>query len=261
MSEPSALYNDSTQLQKISGVVAFIFGSAAMIMTAYWAHGPNEADGYLGGLNMNKQIFNWHPVLMVTGFVFCFVSSLLTYRLLPVPKAMQKTLHVLSHTAAVVCMSVGLAAVLTSSNNKDKNTYDSYSPNFYTIHSFVGIAVICLYGLNFLLGIFHYLLPGVDIALKQSFMPSHVFLGTFLLFAALAAVESGFMLVTSGCYYQPTKADLNPAEKYHLIPEGCRLANDAGIACLIAVFFCFYAIFRFGAGKEGRGGKDAAEDG
>ena len=70
MSEPpSQLLHDSTLLQKLSGSSAIIFAAAAMIMTAYWAHGPNTSEGYLGGLDMGRNTFNWHPVLMVAGSI------------------------------------------------------------------------------------------------------------------------------------------------------------------------------------------------
>jgi cytochrome b-561 len=257
MSEPSQLYADTTPFRKILGGVAFIFGAAAMVMTAYWAHGPNTDDGYLGGLNMKEQMFNWHPVLMVSGFIFCFISSLLTYRLLPVPKYAQKVVHALCHAAAIICTSIGLACVLTSGNDKDKNPYDSHSANFFTIHSFIGIGVFCVYGLNFLLGLFHFLLPGVDVSLKQQFLPTHVFLGTFLLFAAFAAVESGIMLQNTynNCGYQPSSADTNPAQRYHLMSEGCRLGNSIGVVVVFAVFLTYYTIFRFGT-EQAKGTDD-----
>ena len=250
MSEPSSLYEQSTQLQKIAGGIAFVFASATLIMTAYWAHGPNTDEGYLGGLNMNEEIFNWHPVLMVAGMFFCLITSMLSYRILPLPQSLQKTIHILVHSAAIVCISIGLACVLASDNKKSKNPYNSYAANFWSIHSFVGICAICLYGLNFLLGIFHYLLPGVSLTMKQNFMLNHVFLGTFILITALSALESGIMLMTSGCSYNTNKPDYNPAEKYHLLNDGCQLANNIGIIAIISVFFCLYALFRFYAGKS-----------
>lgn len=257
MSEQSpVLYKETTATQRFCGIAGVIFAGASMIMTAYWAHGPNVDEGYLGGLNMNEQIFNWHPVLMVAGLVFSLTSGVLSYRLLPIPHTAQKIAHVLCHSGAVVCMSVGLACVLKSANDTSKNPYGAYSPNFYTIHSFIGIAVICLYGLNFILGLFHYMMPNTDIVLKQKFMPTHVFLGTFLLFAVLAAVESGIMYVNSGCYYQPSKADLNPAENYSKLSDGCILGNNIGIMVLISVFYTFYAMFRFGAAKSDRSGEN-----
>lgn len=244
---PSTLFKDSSSLQKVSGAVAFIFAVAAVIMTAYYANSDDTAKGMLGGLDMNENIFNWHPVLMVTGTIFCMISATLSFRLLPLPKTIQKTFHGIFHTAAFICISIGLACVLTSNNNKSKNPYDTYFPNFTSIHSFIGIAVICLYGLNLLVGFFNYAIPNVDDSVKASFLPIHVFLGTFILFGSFSAVESGIMLMTSGCYYDVTKADVNPAENYHLLSDGCRLANSIGIVVAIAVFCCFYAMFRMGS--------------
>ena len=244
--EPSALFANSTLYQKIASVCAVILAGASLIMTAYWAHGPNTSNGYLGGLNWGKEIFNWHPVLMVAGSIFCLITSLLSFRVLPLPKLLQKSLHGIAHTAAMVCMSVGLAAVFYASNDKDKNSYNSYSDNFNTIHSFVGLAVFILYGLNFVLGILHYAVPVLDISLRKSFMSTHVFLGIVILLLAVSAVQTGIMMVTSGCQYEVTSPDTNPAEHYHLLSNGCQLANSIGIVCMAAAVLCYYSIFRNG---------------
>lgn len=244
LNEPSQLLTDSTKLQRISGVLAIIFATSAMIMTAYWAHGPNTNEGYLGGLDMGRNTFNWHPVLMVTGSIFCLITSILSYRVLPLPKYIQKTLHGIMHTAAFICMSIGLACILNANNYKEQSSYDAYTANFTNIHTFMGLAVFIMYGLNYVLGIVHYVLPGIDLSLKQSFMSTHVFLGIFILVGSLAAVESGLVVLTGSCGYAVDSPDINPAENYHLLTGGCRLANSIGIVVFLSVFLCFYAVFR-----------------
>jgi len=239
----------------MAGVAAVIFACAAMIMTAYWAHGPNTDKGYLGGLDMKENTFNWHPVLMVTGAIFCLITSLLSYRVLPLPKTTQKILHGIMHTAAFICMSIGFACILNANNYKKQSSYDAYTANFTTIHSFIGLGVYILYGLNYLLGLVHYALPGVDISLKKAYMNSHVFIGMFILFGACCAVESGLMVMTGSCTYPVTSADTNPAQNYHLLNAGCRLGNSIGIVVFLAVFLCYYAIFRNGSTP-----KEKAED-
>lgn len=244
--EPSALLANSTFLQKGCAVSATFLAGACLVMTAYWAHGPNVANGYLGGLNMREEIFNWHPVLMVAGCIFCLITSLLSFRVLPLPKYLQKSLHGIMHLLAFVCISLGLAAVLSASNNKSKNSWHGYSDNFNTIHSFVGLAVFILYGLNFMLGIVHYVLPCLDVSLKKSFMSTHVFLGIVILFLSVSAVQTGIMMMTSGCQYTVSSADTNPASNYHLLSSGCQLANSIGIVSMAAVVLCYYAVFRNG---------------
>lgn len=253
MSEaPSQLLNDSTQLQKFAGISAVVFAGAAMIMTAYWAHGPNTSEGYLGGLNWKEKTSNWHPVLMVAGAIFCLITSLLSFRVLPLPKTLQKTLHGIMHTAAFICMTIGLVAILQSRNFKKQNSHDAYKSNFTNIHAFVGLGVYILYGLNYLLGIAHYALPIFSLAMKKAFMHSHVFIGTFLLFGSLAAVVSGFTVMTGSCSYTVTSADTNPAEHYHLLTNGCQLANSIGIISVLAVLLCYFAIFRSGSASPAR---------
>ena len=251
MSEaPSQLLDDSTQLQKFAGVSAVILAGAAMIMTAYWAYGPNTDEGFLGGLDWKKNTFNWHPVMMVAGAIFALITSILSFRVLPLPKTIQKTVHGIMHTAAFVCMSIGLAAILQSNNFKKQSSYDAYTANFTTIHTYVGLGVYILYGLNYVLGIAHYALPIFSMAMKKAYMHSHVFIGTFILFGSLTAVVSGLTVMTGSCVYPVTSADLNPAENYHLLNKGCQLANSIGIVSVLAVFLCFYSIFRSGSGRE-----------
>jgi len=50
--------------------------------------------------------------------------------------------------------------------------------------------------------------------MKQNFMLNHVFLGTFILITALAALESGIMLMTSGCSYNTNKPDYMKSRIY-----------------------------------------------
>jgi len=240
----SQLLADSTTLQKVSGICAAIFAGAAVVMVAYWAHGPNTSKGYLGGLDMEENTFNWHPVLMVTGGIFCLMTSLLSYRVLPLPKTMQKAMHGVMHTAAFICLSIGLACVFRSKNIPEKNPFGGYSSNLKNIHSFIGLGVYILYGLNYLLGILHYAIPGIDLSMKRAYMNTHVFIGIFIMFGAVCAVESGLMMLTGGCGYPVTSADTNPAENYHLLSNGCQLANAIGIVVFLASFLCYYALFR-----------------
>ena len=177
--------------------------------------------------------------------VFSFVTSLLTYRLIPLPKFITKALHVFFHTAAICCISIGLTAVFTGNNYTNKNTEGVYYPNFYSLHSMLGITAVSLYGLNYLIGIVTFLIPRVSADIRKSFLPHHVFIGTFALFAATFAVETGIMELATelGCSYDVTSADWNPAENYHKLPDGCRLANGIGVMVLITMFFCSFALF------------------
>ena len=241
----SQLFIGSTDLQTLAGWLALLFALAALIMTAYWANDSRTDLDYLGGINWGRRTFSWHPVLMVAGAILSSITAVVSYRTFPLTKAWQKTIHGLMHTAAVVCLGVGLAAILSSHNYKSRNMGGVYRSNFTTIHTFLGTAVIVLYGLNYLMGMVHFLIPGINEVIIRSYARNHIFIGSFILVLSLGAVETGLMLLTDSCGYDVTRPDVNPAANYHRLSPGCLLANSIGIVVLAAVFLALYSIFRF----------------
>jgi hypothetical protein len=158
-----------------------------------------------------------------------------------------KIIHVLWHTAAVICFSIGLYAVFTGNNYKDKNTEGFYFSNLNSLHSLLGLTAVILYSQNYLLGFISFLIPGVVLEWKQKYMPKHKFLGLFSLFAACFAALTGVMELTTefGCGYDVDSADVNPAENYHLLTKGCQIANGIGIFVLLTAFLAGYTMINF----------------
>jgi hypothetical protein len=58
-------------LQKLSALATVFTAFLSLLYTIHWMEGENKDDSYLGGLNWNKLIFNWHPIFMVAGLIFC----------------------------------------------------------------------------------------------------------------------------------------------------------------------------------------------
>lgn len=204
---PSNLFYESTGIQKIAGYAAILCAIAAVGMTITWADKHDTDENYLGGLNWSKRVFNWHPVLMVSGMILCLVCSLLTYRIIQLPKMVTKLFHALFHSAAIVCILTGLAAVTTSHNYTDHNKNGTYTANLYSMHSLLGISAMVVYFSNYLMGFIHFLVPGVSLEMKQAFKPNHIFLGVFTLIVGAIAVESGITELTTklGCIYKVGK--------------------------------------------------------
>ena len=248
----SPVFFSSTKWQKYAGKLAIGTAVIATIMTIKWATEIDVADKYLGGLNWNKRVFSWHPIMMVTGMVLCLVTSLLTYRIIQLPKVLTKSLHVLMHTTALVCTAIGLSAVFTSHNDPAHNMKGTITANLYSLHSLLGISAVVLYASNYVLGFYFFLTSFATLQMKIVFKPNHVFLGVFTLFAAGMAVQTGLAELTTklGCIYTVTTPDLNPAEHYSLLPGGCQLANGIGIMVLLTFFLTAYALL--GPGVENR---------
>lgn len=245
MDVPSKTFYLVSPQQKVAGGLAVTTAFISFVMTVAWANNTDEANGYLGGYNARKLIFNWHPTLMVAGFIFFFVSSLLSYRMFPFPKKFTKAFHTVTHTSAIICIALGLTAVFVSHNNSDKHEGDiEYYANMVTLHDLIGIAAVALYVLNYFLGFIHFLTPLLSDGMRKLYMPNHIFLGVFTFFVAVFAVETGVLELNTynGCDYAVAKADLNPASNYHLLNDGCQLSNGIGIMVLLTAFLCSYAL-------------------
>ena len=75
---------------------------------------------------------------MVSGFFFGQVLAINTWSIIP-DHSLGKLLHVLWQTAALCCMIAGLTAVV-----KDK--WLSHDPSLTSMHSWIGVADIVMFG-------------------------------------------------------------------------------------------------------------------
>lgn len=133
--------------------------------------------------------FNWHPLLMVTSFIFLYSQSILVYRV--GRNKVKKTLklwHAIMHTLAFVLAVIGLQAAFDSHNldNPPK-------PNLYTLHSWIGIITAILFGYQLLSGFLSFLYPTVSRNLRATFLPVHVSIGTATFVLAIIAAITGLL--------------------------------------------------------------------
>lgn len=242
--EPSPKYYTSTQAQKFAGMAGVLSAAAATGLVAIWMTGDNEDESYLGGVDFEELLFNWHPILMCSGLIFLFSSAIVSFRILPVSKPSQKIIHATCHLLALVCISLGLTAVFVGNNNKDKNAEHTYYGNLSSLHSWLGLGAIVVYGQNYFLGFYHFFVSSVSKSSRQKYMPNHVFLGILAFVMSVLAAETGIMELATefGCGYEVNHPDTNPAENYKDLTEGCRVANGAGIMILVTMILILYAM-------------------
>lgn len=235
--------------------LAHIFAITSLLLVCNWISFGNENLGGLYTINMNdkqsdnyKYVFNWHPFMMIFGMLFCLVEGILSYKTFEntYSRSTVKLIHLSWQTLCVISMIIGLVAVFFSHNYPSGETY---KPNLYSLHSWIGISVVTLYFFQYLFGIYTFLTPQKisSIENRKRIAPYHVFLGIFLLFAAGFAVETGiqeklgFGLNCSGTI--PTdKADTNPAEYYNDIPVVCKKGNWLGISVFLTIFFTSWTL-------------------
>lgn len=80
-------------------------------------------------------------------------------------------------------------SVYVGNNDPSKNTAESgYYANLISLHSYLGLSAIVLYGTNYLIGLTNFLplfaFLGVSKGFKAEILPYHIFLGTIAMFAS-----------------------------------------------------------------------------
>ncbi|CAL9089115.1 unnamed protein product [Musa textilis] len=157
---------------------------------------------FRGGLafeSTNKSlIFNIHPVLMLIGFIIVGSEAIMSYKTLPLSHEVNKVIHLTLHAIALVLGAVGIYAAFKFHN-------ESGIDNLYSLHSWVGLGTICLYGIQWIFGFVTFFFPGASPTLRIKSLPWHVLFGLFVYILAIATAELGFLekltfLESSGLY-------------------------------------------------------------
>ncbi|GBF88435.1 hypothetical protein Rsub_01147 [Raphidocelis subcapitata] len=167
---------------------------ALLALVGWWVHArlggvSARADRTADGGVSTARLFNWHPVLMTLAFPVLMGEALLAYRspwLPDAPRPLRKLAHGAFHSLAAVCVAAGLSAVWRSHDEASPPV-----PNLYSPHSFVGLAAVCLFGLQFAIGAGFYAWPGAPLHRRQALGPVHRFLGRAVFVCGLAAAAMG----------------------------------------------------------------------
>jgi len=147
-------------------------------------------NGYLGGLDWEKGTFKWHPVMMVGGFIVVGTEGMLTYRVMPFGKPVNKKIHAAWQTVGVIMVCIGLSAVFLSHNSV---AHGGYKANLYTAHSWVGIFVVTLYFFQWFMGFASFLVPSIRAKIASSWLPIHTFIVSMLPLIFLRALCFGIL--------------------------------------------------------------------
>ncbi|XP_077128835.1 plasma membrane ascorbate-dependent reductase CYBRD1 [Ranitomeya variabilis] len=159
---------------------SLILGFTLVIFVLIWVLHYSDGLAWDGG----SAEFNWHPVLIITGFIFIEGIAIIVYRLpwtWKCSKLLMKCIHAGLHLTATVLVVVALVAVFDFHNAKS-------IPNMYSLHSWVGLTVVILFVLQLVVSIFVYLLPFAPVSIRAALMPIHVYSG-LLLFGGIIATS------------------------------------------------------------------------
>ncbi|CAN4087777.1 unnamed protein product [Withania somnifera] len=161
----------------------FIALVAAVMVLVWCIH-------FRGGLAWeadNKNlIFNIHPVLMLIGFVILGGEAIMSYKSFPLEKKVKKVIHLVLHAIALILGIIGIYTAF-------KNHNESGIPNMYSLHSWVGIGVITLYGIQWVYGFVVFFYPGGSSEIRRDSLPWHVLFGMFVYVMAVGNACLGFL--------------------------------------------------------------------
>lgn len=96
-----------------------------------------------------------------------------------------KWAHAATHFVVLLLVIIGLVAVFDSHNLAKPNPI----PNLYSLHSWIGLTAVILFGFQWVAGFVSFLLPVLTEPFKQLYMPVHIYFGLMgYLFAAGAVL-------------------------------------------------------------------------
>jgi cytochrome b-561 len=220
---------------QVACVIGVLLMAAAVIMICIWATEEDESENYGGGLNWDEYVFNWHPVLMISGVMFSAGMGVTAFRLTAfLDHFMSKVIHSLFMIGAVVCFSIGMAAIWKSKDDRNQS-------NLSSLHTWIGLMTIILIGMNYLGGFFHFFLHVFPESITDMYLPFHKYIGKWSLISGLVAVISGITYRFHGCQ-RYRGYDENPAEHYLDIEAGCRLAYGVGVVVYFGVMFILFGL-------------------
>lgn len=175
--------------------------------------------------------FNWHPLLMVISLIILYGHGILVYRLLRNERKRRlKLLHAAIMISALLLASIGLKAVFDSHNLAIDGPY----PNLYTLHSWLGLATVIFFALQWLFGFVSFLFPGIRHSLRSAYMPLHIYGGLLIFGMATATALMGFL--EKALF---TKESYDP-----LTPQGI-LMNSTGLTVAALSMVIFYITTRW----------------
>eukprot|EP00262_Sarcandra_glabra_P003497 TRINITY_DN14234_c0_g1_i1.p1 TRINITY_DN14234_c0_g1~~TRINITY_DN14234_c0_g1_i1.p1 ORF type:complete len:233 (+),score=30.49 TRINITY_DN14234_c0_g1_i1:262-960(+) len=161
-----------------------MMGFLVSVLVIVWAV---HFRGGLALVSENKDlIFNVHPVLMVVGLILLNGEAMLVYKTVSGTKSFKKTVH-LSVQLLAFCLSlIGVWAALKFHNEKGID-------NFYSLHSWLGLACLSLFGFQWGIGFATFWYPGGARSSRAALLPWHVFFGVYIYALAVATAATGIL--------------------------------------------------------------------
>lgn len=165
-------------------LVAQVLGLTAIILVLIWTI------SFRGGLAWeatNKNlIFNLHPLLILLGFIVLGGEAIISFKVLPLRKEVKKLIHLVLHATALILGIIGVYTAFKYHN-------ESNIVNLYSLHSWIGIGIVVLYGIQWIYGFLVFFYPGGTSEIRRGSLPWHALFGLFVYTLAIGNAALGFL--------------------------------------------------------------------
>ncbi len=143
-------------------ILAEIFGLISVILVGFFFDKSVFKDTY----NWELRPFSYHPFMMTLGLLFCYGNAILLYRTFKQPpKLLVKIFHAFFLLISLGFGVVGFIAIVRSKDSLNRS-------HFMTYHSWVGLATLILFVLQWVFGFIIYLFPTLSLNVRTNFMPT-----------------------------------------------------------------------------------------
>ncbi|GAB2299916.1 hypothetical protein Dimus_033963 [Dionaea muscipula] len=111
---------------------------------------------------------------------------MLAYKTIPGTKSWKKLVHLVLQFLAFCLAVIGVWAAL-------KFHIDKGIDNFYSLHSWLGLSSLFLFGIQWVAGFITFVSPGGSRSSRAFFLPWHVFFGVSIYALAIATTTTGIL--------------------------------------------------------------------
>lgn len=149
------------------------------------------------------------------------MAAILAYTTVPMNHRAQKVVHMLVHLVAFILGVFGIYAAF-------KFHDAAVAPDLVSLHSWLGIAAISLFGLQWLVGFAVFWMPGTHEHARAAAAPAHVMGGLAVFLLAVCAAQTG--LVQKGAAAAPgTEARLINVTGVFILLYGVAVASAVAL--------------------------------
>ncbi|XP_021909988.1 probable transmembrane ascorbate ferrireductase 3 [Carica papaya] len=166
-------------------IVAHLFGSLAFFLMLVWLLHFREGIEY--DSDNPARVFNTHPFLMFCGFIYLVGQAMMVYKTLIMwDHKVQKIAHMVLHLMA---LCLGIAGICAAFKFHDMRGIQDLT----SLHSWIGLITFCLFGLQWLFGLWTFMVGRMEARRRAIMLPWHVCGGKGLFMMGICAALTGLM--------------------------------------------------------------------